>query len=121
MIEALFVLFVLQLIGEVIARVFDIPVPGPVLGMLLLFAMLTLRGSLPTQIKETSQTLLKHLSLLFVPAGVGIMKHYALIQEQWLLVLATLLISTIVTIAVTALTTCAVFRRLGMAASAGGE
>lgn len=112
MIGALTILFVLQLIGEVISRALHLPIPGPVLGMLILFTLLLLRGSLPPALKETAQTILQHLSLLFVPAGVGIMRHYALIQEEWLPVLGTLLLSTIITIAVTAFTTCFILRRM---------
>lgn len=111
MIQSLFVLFAFQLTGEIIARFFALPIPGPVLGMILLFAMLVSRGSVSTPLRDTAQTLLKHLSLLFVPAGVGIMKHYALIQAEWLPILATLVVSTVVTMAITALTTCFIFRR----------
>lgn len=111
MIRALAILLAFQLIGEIIVKLLAIPFPGPVLGMLLLFLTLEIRGTLSRELKETSQTLLSHLSLLFVPAAVGVMVHATLIQTEWLPILASLTVGTIVTIAVTALTTCVLLRR----------
>ena len=73
MLSALTQLLIFQLTGEIIARGLNLPVPGPVIGMLLLFLMLMLRGGPSSELRTTSQTLLQHLSLLFVPAGAGIM------------------------------------------------
>ncbi len=81
----------------------EIPVPGPVIGMLLLFAGLMVRGSIPEPLAQTSNGLLKQLSLLFVPAGVGVMTHLSLLGKQWLPLTASLVISTLLTIAVTGL------------------
>lgn len=117
MIEALTALFLFQLVGEVLARGLSLPIPGPVLGMLLLFGMLLARGSIQDNLRETAQTILKHLSLLFVPAGVGIMKHYALLQASWVPIVVTLIASTLITIAVTAATACFIMRRAGMVQS----
>ena len=72
MIAALTQLLVFQLIGEIITRGLDLPIPGPVIGMALLFAVLALRNGPSETLQTTSQTLLSHLSLLFVPAGVGV-------------------------------------------------
>jgi holin-like protein len=102
-IAALSLLLVFQLSGEVIARFFDLPIPGPVIGMLLLFVALALRGGPGEQLRTTSQSLLQHLSLLFVPAGTGIMVHLHRVADEWLALLLSLLISTIVTLGVTAL------------------
>jgi holin-like protein len=103
MINALLVLLVYQLIGEVLARTLSLPLPGPVLGMLLLFATLFLRGGIPTPLRATAETLLQHLALLFVPAGVGIMVHLNLLRNHWLPILATLILGTLLTMSVTAL------------------
>jgi len=103
MIAALTQLLVFQLLGEVVARWLALPVPGPVLGMLFLFLALMLRGGPSRQLQETSQNLLQHLSLLFVPAGVGIMVHLNRVADEWLPLLLSLLISTASTLAVTAL------------------
>ncbi len=95
-------LLLLQLIGEVLVVASGLPVPGPVVGMALLFAGLVVRGGLPEGLEATSQGLLRHLSLLFVPAGVGVVLHLSLIREQWLPIGAALLLGTLVTIAATA-------------------
>jgi len=101
MIESLALILLCQLIGEVVTRLTHLPVPGPVIGMGLLFAGLVMRGGPPETLEKTGTALLSHLSLLFVPAGVGIMLYLDLIAEQWLPILAALLVSTALTIAVT--------------------
>lgn len=103
MISALSLLLVFQLTGEVLARFFALPIPGPVIGMLLLFLALALRGGPGDDLRTTSQSLLQHLSLLFVPAGTGIMVHLHRVADEWLPLLLSLLISTVVTLVVTAL------------------
>jgi holin-like protein len=103
MIGALTQLLVFQLLGEVVARWLALPVPGPVLGMLFLFVALALRGGPGHELQSTSQTLLQHLSLLFVPAGTGIMIHLHRVADEWLPLLLSLLISTAATLVVTAL------------------
>ena len=103
MIAALTQLLLFQLAGEVIARGLDLPLPGPVLGMLFLFAALLLRGGPDGELRDTSQTLLQHLSLLFVPAGTGIMVHLHRVADEWLPLAASLLISTAAALVVTAI------------------
>src|SRR2546430_17616227 len=71
MIPALTMLLSCQLAGELIARLFGLPVPGPVLGMLLLFTLLLARPRSEAVVRDTTATLLRYLSLLFVPAGGG--------------------------------------------------
>ena len=102
-------LLVCQLVGEVIVAVTGIPVPGPVIGMAILFCGLLVRGSIPEELAATAETLLSHLSLLFVPAGVGVMLHVELIGAELLPIAASLIVSTLLTIVVTAL----VMRLLG--------
>jgi holin-like protein len=103
MLAALTTLLVFQLIGEAFARSLNLPVPGPVIGMLLLFLALWLRGSPGKELQETSATLLQHLSLLFVPAGTGIMVHLHRVADEWLPLAASLLISTAAALVVTAI------------------
>ena len=103
MLASLTTLLVFQLAGEVAARGLNLPVPGPVLGMLFLFIALVLRGGPGHELQATGSTLLQHLSLLFVPAGVGIMVHLHRVADEWLPLLLSLLISTAATLVVTAL------------------
>ncbi|MFO7484336.1 CidA/LrgA family protein [Oceanibaculum nanhaiense] len=103
MLNAITLLLLFQLIGETIARLGGLPLPGPVIGMALLFLTLTLRGNLPDSLRVTAGGLLQHLSLLFVPAGVGVVLYLSLIADQWAAISVSLLVSTVVTIAVSAL------------------
>ena len=102
MIAALTLLLVFQLAGEVIARALALPIPGPVIGMALLFLALLIRGGPGEGLRQTSGQLLQHLSLLFVPAGVGIMVHAERIGAEWLPIALALVLSTLLTMAVTA-------------------
>lgn len=103
MLSALTQLLIFQLAGEVIARGLNLPLPGPVLGMLLLFVALAVRGGVGHELQTTSQNLLQHLSLLFVPAGTGIMVHLHRVADEWVALLLSLLVSTFATLVVTAL------------------
>ena len=103
MIESLTLLLVCQLIGEAVVRLAGLPVPGPVLGMVLLFVYLAARKTVPDELGKAAGGLLDHLSLLFVPAGVGVILHLDLVAAEWQAIGAALIVSTLVTIAVTAL------------------
>jgi holin-like protein len=103
MLGALTILLVYQLVGEVIAHGFDLPIPGPVIGLALLFATLAARGRVPEDLRTTANNLLQHLSLLFVPAGVGVMVHAGRIADEWLPIAVALVGGTMLTIAATAL------------------
>lgn len=103
MLPSLTILLVCQLAGEVIARLFKLPIPGPVVGMMLLFAGLVIRRGIPENLEKTGTTLLSHLSLLFIPAGVGVTVHLKLLADEWLPIVVALIVSTVVTLAVTGL------------------
>lgn len=91
-----------QLAGELLVAALDLPVPGPVCGMALLFVGLLIFG-LPDDLAKLGEALLSNLSLLFVPAGVGIMLHAQLMSREWLPIAASILVSTLATVLVTAL------------------
>lgn len=103
MLPAITTLLVYQTIGEIAALWLGLPVPGPVIGMVMLFATLVARGSAPDNLRNTANGLLTHLSLLFVPAGVGLMIHVDRIRGEALPIVVSLVASTAATIAVTAL------------------
>lgn len=96
-------LLVYQLAGEITVRLAGVPIPGPVLGMVMLFITLWLRGRTPDSVEQASSALLAHLSLLFVPAGVGMMAHFDRIADEWLPIALALLLSTVITMIATAL------------------
>jgi holin-like protein len=95
-------LLVYQLVGEVTVRLLSLPIPGPVLGMVMLFLTLMVRGYTPEPLENASSALLSHLSLLFVPAGVGMMSHFGRIADEWLPITLALFLSTIITMVATA-------------------
>jgi len=116
-IRALTLLLFCQLAGEVLVRAAGAPLPGPVLGMLLLFLLLLARGRSWSELDTTADTILRNLSLLFVPAAVGVIQHTATLGTHWAALGAALLVSTVLTLTVTAL----VFRAVARMAGAGDD
>ncbi len=113
MLGAITVLLVFQTIGEVVVQLLRLPVPGPVVGMMLLFAALLARGAAPQWLERSAGQLLAHLSLLFVPAGVGVMLHGQRLGAEWLPIAVALVSSTLLTLAATALVMQALRRMVG--------
>ncbi|MCS4504827.1 Holin-like protein CidA [wastewater metagenome] len=112
MIPSLFTLLAFQLVGEITVRALRLPLPGPVLGMVLLAVALGLRGGPPEPLGRIARGLLDHLSLLFIPAGVGIIAHLSRVADEWLAITVTILASTAVTLVVSAATLSWLMRRL---------
>ena len=102
-INGLTILLIYQLIGEILSQYTGLPVPGPVVGMVLLFLTLLLHGSLTESMEHSSVAFLCHLSLLFVPAGVGIMIHFQRIANEWMPITIALILSTLITMTLSAL------------------
>lgn len=113
MIPALATLLVFQLLGEVVVMSLGLPVPGPVVGLALLLTLLVLRPATLTDIKPTVQGLLQHLSLLFVPAAVGVMQHLQRLGDEALAIGVALVASTLVCMAVSAWTMVWLMKRMG--------
>lgn len=114
MIGALTTLLLCQLAGEVLVRALHLPVPGPVLGMVMLFAGLVLRGrETPAALGAAADALLGHLGLLFVPAGVGVVLYLPLLARDWAPISLAVLAGTLLAIAATGRLSQALLRRLG--------
>lgn len=96
------ILLIYELVGEACKHFLNLPIPGPVLGMMFLFLTLIWRGRIHKSLNLASEALLSHLSLLFIPAGVGVMLHVELILRELVPISLTLLLSTAVTMTVTA-------------------
>ncbi|TNF61704.1 MAG: CidA/LrgA family protein [Burkholderiales bacterium] len=118
MVPALATLLVFQLLGETVVRTLGIPVPGPVAGLAFLLPLLAWRPAWLQAVRPTAQTLLQHLSLLFVPAGVGVMLHLNRLGEEALAIGVALVLSTWIGLVVAALTMQALMRRPRGAAAA---
>ena len=109
MLQGFFILLACQLVGESIARGLHVPIPGPVLGIMLLLLILAVRGwqsgtdpARPdTPLGFAADGLLRNLGLLFVPAGVGIVQSFHLVLANGVAVLVALVGSTIITLVVT--------------------
>ena len=101
MLPSLTVLLLCQLAGEVLARLLGLPLPGPVIGMVILFLGLVVRGRVPPGLDLTVKAILGNFALLFIPASVGVMVHLGAIQAEALPIGAAILGSTILTIVVT--------------------
>ena len=111
MLTAIFTILVLQLIGEVLQKYFDLAIPGPVIGLMLMLLTLMMMNSkklnmlapLRTKIINTSEKLLGYLSLLFVPIGVGVVMHLQLLEMQLLRILVVIILGTMSTMIFTSL------------------
>ena len=95
-------LLAFQSVGELLARGLNLPFPGPVIGMILLLPALRWRV-VREPVNVCADFLLSHLSLLFVPVGVGVMTHLSLISQYGIRILAVLVLSTLAGLAVTVL------------------
>lgn len=104
------ILLLLQAAGEGITHATGLPFPGPVVGMALL--MVCLRWEAVRQpVQAAAELLLAHLSLLFVPVGVGIITHLDLIGRYGAKLLLVIVLSTWVGMAVTALVLRAMLKK----------
>jgi putative effector of murein hydrolase LrgA (UPF0299 family) len=95
MLPTLGLLLSCQLAGEVAARGLGLPVPGPVLGLALLLLLLVMRPSLAGTMRPTAGVILANLSLMFVPAGVGVIGNLDVLADDWVALLAILVVSTL--------------------------
>ena len=103
-------LLLLQSIGELLSRGLSLPFPGPVIGMLLL--LLALRWPVVREpVAACADFLLAHLSLLFVPVGVGVMTHLSLVSQYGGRMLLVIVLSTLIGLAVTVLTLHVLWRK----------
>ena len=103
MINALALIIGLQVVGTVLVELGGIPVPGPVLGMVLFLGGLVIFNKVSDDLDRVTRFFLANLSLLFVPAAVGIIRHLDLVNTiLWQLALV-LFISLCVGLGVTAL------------------
>lgn len=99
MIRALALILACQLAGEAGSRALSLPVPGPVLGMALLWALMVAAPPVADLVRPVGEGILRHLSLLFVPAGVGVVGHAATLGPQAFGLAVAIVASTVLAIA----------------------
>jgi len=106
---AIFTILALQLTGEALQKYFNLTIPGPVIGLMLMLLALMMTNlkifniatPLRINIINTSEKLLSYLSLLFVPIGVGVIMHLQLLEMQLLRILVVILAGTMSTMVFT--------------------
>ena len=109
--KSIFIIFLFQLIGESIQKYFELTIPGPVIGLiLLLMSFILLKNNknlfvnkVKNEISSTAIHISNYLSLLFVPIGVGVVMHLSYLEKNYIEVLGVIFFSTILTIGFTAL------------------
>jgi holin-like protein len=110
MLKGIFIIFFFQLIGEVVQQYFVLLIPGPVVGLILLLMTLICTrgltspaiGTLTKSIFQSADGILRYLSLLFIPIGVGVIMHLQYLENNILSVMAIILIGTVTSLGLTA-------------------
>jgi holin-like protein len=103
MIAGLVEILLFQGLGEIVSRFGVTLIPGPVVGLILLLAWLQVRKRVPPAVEQVAATLVQHLGLLFVPAAVGVVMFWPHLRANGLAVVAALVVSVVLTIAVSAI------------------
>lgn len=111
MLLGLFVILACQLAGDILVKLTNVPLPGAVVGIAILVCILTIKARFPANqkiktegvIEQTGDTLVRHMSLFFIPAAVGITEHFKLLKGEALPVFGILVISTAIILGITAL------------------
>ena len=108
MLRSLFIIFFFQLLGEAIQKFFEINIPGPVIGLVLLllvyifFLDSSQYKKIKKEISNTSHQIINYLSLLFVPIGVGVVMHINYLGDNLFQILAIIIFGTLATLVFTA-------------------
>ena len=101
MIGAIALLLTCQLLGETLHRLTGIPLPGAVLGLLLLLLWFVIRPRERPVLSVVATWLIAHLSIMFVPAAVGLMQQGAILSRYGVGIVIATAVSTILTLLVT--------------------
>lgn len=111
MVQSFLTLLICQAFGELVHRMTGLPLSGSIIGMVILLAWMIMCGGASTELRASAGSLLGYLSLLFVPAAVGVIAYMPVLQRQWLPITVALFASTILGMGAAALTMQAVNRR----------
>ncbi|MCJ7689415.1 MAG: CidA/LrgA family protein [Clostridiaceae bacterium] len=103
LLRELLIILVIYFFGEILTNFFDLPVPGNIMGMILLLILLCTNVVKLEMVDTVANFLLDHLAFFFIPAGVGLLTSLVIIKDSFIRLIIVCFISTIITIAVTAL------------------
>lgn len=104
LLRELLIILVIYFVGEFISKLFNLPVPGNIIGMILLLILLCTKVIKLQMIETVSKFLLDHLAFFFIPAGVGLLTSLDVIKSNWAKLLFLCLVTTVIVITVTSLT-----------------
>ena len=110
MLRGFFIILLFQLVGEVLQKFFNLVIPGPVIGLiLLLFSLIYLKKikskkilNVKKDVMSTGNAITSYLSLLFVPIGVGVVMHISYLEQNLYQVLGVIVLGTVLTVGITA-------------------
>ena len=104
MLKQICIIFLIYLIGVFISKSLELPIPGSIIGMVILLVLL-LSGAIKLEsIDKVSDFILDNLALFFIPSGVGIITIYSSIQNQIIQIALLCVGTTAIVMSVTALT-----------------
>lgn len=95
------VIFAFLAFGELVVWLTGVPVPSSIIGMVALAAALKLRWVRLIWVDKVADFLVRNLGFFFVPAGVGVMRCFDIISEEWGAIVTATVVSTFIIIAVT--------------------
>lgn len=104
LIRALSIIFGCLFAGEALEKYAHIPLPGSILGLIMLTILLQTHVVKAAWIEEVSRTLIQYMGFFFIPPGVGLISYLALIRAEWCPILVSVVISTLLVLISTAVT-----------------
>jgi len=111
MLNSIFLIFLFQLIGELVQKVLELNIPGPVIGLILLLTSLLLSKkydhklikNLKINLINSAENLVHYIPLFFLPVGVGVVMHLSFLEGSLVKVLFIIVFGTLITLAITGL------------------
>jgi len=111
MLNSVFLIFLFQLIGELVQKVLELNIPGPVIGLILLLTSLLLSKKydhklikkLKINLINSAENLVHYIPLFFLPVGVGVVMHLSFLEGSLVKVLFIIVFGTLITLAITGL------------------
>jgi holin-like protein len=106
------IILIIYLLGELLSKLLKLPVPGNILGMVILFILLCTKVVKVDNISTVTNFLLEHLAFFFIPAGVGLMTSIGIIKSTWWQLIVVCISTTIIIIGVTGIVIQAISKRI---------